>query len=354
MTRLLEILISFAIVAVLFVAVGIALPSSRHLSEKVESNRKPTIVFDTLNSFRRFAEWNPLVLHDPRAKLSLSGPVEGKGATLRVQSDERGVGDQTWTIVESVPGKKIVYRVENEQPGTDKLMTFVFKRVGRNGRNVQITQDYNVDYGWNLVGRYAGLYVSSSVGEDMKLGLSRLSNMLASVPNIDYAALQKDYDAPAPTIVERPAETLLFVNATVPNDFDRIKSQMHGNYDWIKKVMTANGLEAAGPLRIITSEAGTQNYTFDVAVPVKKADGGPIGDIKLEGPVKIATLAPAKVATTSFKGHMANLSKLRDALRAWALTHGYETVDRPYESWTGGIDAGFGDNGEYVVQWALK
>ncbi|TKB88149.1 MAG: polyketide cyclase, partial [Nitrospira sp.] len=58
MTRLIEILISLAIVAVLFLLVGLVLPSSRFIAEKVETNRKLTIVYDTLNGFSRFKDWN--------------------------------------------------------------------------------------------------------------------------------------------------------------------------------------------------------------------------------------------------------------------------------------------------------
>ncbi len=353
MTRLIEILISFAIVAALFVAVGIFLPSSRSLSESVETNRKPTIVFDTLNSFRRFDEWNPLVLRDPSTRLTLSGPESGKGAKMSYTSNEMGAG--SYTIVESDPLKKVTYAIENDSPGTDKRTEFNLKRVGRGGRNVEITQSYDVDYGWNIVGRYAGLYVSTNVGEDVKLGLSRLTNMLAGVPNIDYGSLQREFNAPAPKLAERPAETLLVVSATVPTDFDRIKGQMNSNNEWIRKVMSANGLEAAGPIRMITNEQGAQNYSFDLAQPVRKAGvTGPIEGIKVEGPVKVLHTDAARVAQTSFKGHMANLQKLRDAIRAWALSNGYETVDRPYENWTGGINAGFTNDGEYVIQWAIK
>ncbi|MFZ5655489.1 MAG: SRPBCC family protein [Pseudomonadota bacterium] len=353
MTRLLEILISFAIVAVLFVAVGIFLPSSRHLSHSAETNRKPTIVFDTLNSFRRFKDWNPLVLRDPSTKLTLSGPPSGKGAQMSFESKDMGSG--SYTIVESDPLKKVAYAIENDSPGTDKRTEFRLKRVGRGGRNVQITQTYSVDYGWNIVGRYAGLYVSSNVGEDVKLGLSRLTNMLAGVPNIDYGNLQREFKAPAPSLADRPAETLLVVSATVPMDFDKIKGQMNSNMEWIRKVMAANGLEAAGPVRMITNEQGSQNYSFDLAQPVRKAGvTGPVEGIRVEGPVKVLQSEAAKVVTTSFKGHMANLQKLRDAIRAWALSNGYETVDRPYENWSGGIDAGFTNDGEFVIQWAVK
>lgn len=353
MTRLLEILISFAIVAVLFVAVGIFLPSSRQLAHSAETNRKPTIVFDTLNSFRRFDEWNPLVLRDPRMKIDLSGPESGEGATMTYDSEAMGSG--SYKIVESDPLKKVVYAIENEAPGHDKRTEFVLKRVGRGGRNVEITQKYSVDYGFNIIGRYAGLYVSTNVGEDMKLGLSRLTNLLAGVPNIDYGNLQREFKAPAPTLTDRPAQTLLVVSATVPMDFDRIKGQMNSNMEWIRKVINANGLEAAGPVRMITNEQGSQNYSFDLAQPVRKAGvTGPVQDIREEGPVKVVQSDAARVATTTFKGHMANNQKLRDALRAWALSNGYETVDRPYEIWTGGIDAGFTDEGEFVVQWAVR
>lgn len=353
MTRLLEILISFAIVAALFVVVGIFLPKSRQLAEQVETNRKPTIVYDTLNSFRRFKEWNPLPLRDPSAKFELSGPQSGEGATLSYTSKDMGSG--SYKIIETEPLKKVVYAIENDAPGTNKRTEFLLKRVGRGGRNVEITQKYSVDYGWNIVGRYAGLYVSTNVGEDVKLGLGRLTNMLAGVPNIDYGNLQREFNAPAPTLVDRPAETLLVVSATVPTDFDKIKGQMNSNMEWIRKVMASNSLEAAGPVRMITNEQGAQNYSFDLAQPVRKAGvTGPVQGIREEGPVKVLQSEAAKVVTTTFKGHMANNQKLRDALRAWALSNGYETVDRPYENWTGGIDAGFTDEGQFVVQWAVR
>ncbi|TBR09523.1 MAG: polyketide cyclase [Lysobacter sp.] len=355
MTRLLEILISFAIVFALFLIVGVFLPKSRHLSEAVETNRKLTIVYDVLNSTRRFTDWNPVLLHDPAAKTQVSGPDAGTGAKFSYESDVRGVGNGSWTIVDSVPNQKVAYAIETGSPGRNKRSEFSLKRVGNRGRNVRITQTYNVDYGFNPITAYAGLYVSTSVGEDIKLGLARLTNLLASIPNLDYSNLPNEFQAPIPTLASRDAETLLVVSATVPNDFDKLKAQMNSNNEWIRKVIASNGLTAAGPVRIITTEAGSSAYNFDVAVPVRKAGvTGKIEGIKLEGPVQVAYNEAGRVVTTTFKGHMGNLSKLRDSLRAWALTHGYEVVDRPYEIWNGGIDAGFGNDGQYTVQWAIK
>ncbi|HEY4582976.1 MAG TPA: SRPBCC family protein [Lysobacter sp.] len=356
MTRLIEILISIAIVFALFVIVGVFLPSSRHLSESVQSNRRLAIAFDLVNNVRRFTDWNPILLHDPAAKIALSGKDEGVGAKVSYESDVRGVGNGSWEIVESEPGKRILYAIDTESPGSNKRSEFTFKKVGNRGRNTEITQTYDVEYGFNPIARYAGLYVSTSVGEEIKLGLGRLSNALAGVPNIDYSQLPAEYKSPVPSLGQRPAETLLTVGAVVPIDRDKIRGQMNSNLEWIRKVIASNGLESAGPVRIITNEQGSANYSFDVAVPVKKAGAGEkIEGINVGGtPVKVAYNDASKVVGTTFKGDMGNLQRLRDAMRAWSLTHGYATVDRPYEIWTGGIDAGFSENGEYTIQWAVK
>src|SRR5690606_10447946 len=119
MTRLLEVLISLLIVAVLFVVVGVLLPSERTLVEQLETNRRQTIVFDTLNSFRRFHEWHPMVLYDPTIELNRSGPEEGEGATLQFESDVRSVPSGSWTIVESEPRSRIAIAIEDDSQGTN-------------------------------------------------------------------------------------------------------------------------------------------------------------------------------------------------------------------------------------------
>ena len=380
MTRLLELLISMAIVAVLFLIVGALLPSSRSLSESVETNRRMTIVYDTINSLRRFDDWNPLALRDPNMKMELSGPESGVGARLDYSSDIENVGSGSWEIVESTENERVLYTIENNARGDNKRMEFLLEPTGRSGRNVQITQKYRVDYGWDLLGRYSGLYVSRNVGDTMKLGLSRLSNMLATVPNVDYrveGSKMADLEA-----VARPAEHLLVVNAgAVERNNEKIKASMKSNVEWIKRTMDANDLVAAGPMRIISTELGRENYTFDVAQPVRKRGSGeaaasddegngdeegeaeapaapaataPLEDLELLGPVTYVRTEPTRAAKASYTGFMAELDNVRNALRAWALTQGYEVVDRPYEFYENGIDQAFTADGEYEVYWTLK
>ncbi|QDA56532.1 SRPBCC family protein [Thermomonas aquatica] len=353
MTRLIEILISLAIVLGLYLVVALVLPSKRHLVEKVETNRKLTIVFDSLNSLRRFKDWNPLVLRDPRMELSYSGPASGVGARMDYASKEERLGKGSWEITDSVPREKISYKIENIERGDNKRTSFTFKPTGRNNRNVEITQSYDVDYGWDLLGRYSGLYVARHVGDDMKMGLARLVTMLATVPNEDYAISGSKLTGFK--VVDRPAEDVLFVNAgNVERGNSQIQASINANSEWIKRVMDANGLEAVGPLRIVTTDLGRETYNFDVAQVVRKKGGGAVGNVSLQGPVKFVQNKPAKVATAAYTGYMAELEKARNGLRAWALTSGYDVTDRPYEAWKSGVAGAFTENGQFDVYWTLK
>ncbi len=377
MTRLLEILISMAIVAVLFVLVALFLPSSRTITERIETNRRQAIVFDTLNSFRRFDDWNPLALRDPKLKLQFSGPDAGVGARVEYASEEKSLGKGSWEILESDPDERVLVGLDNKDRGDNKRMEFTLKPTGRGGRNIEITQKYSVDYGWNLLGRYAGLYVRGHVGEDMKLGLAKLSAMLASVPNVDYRA-----DGVRLTnlgVVDRPAEDLLVVFAgALERNNELIKQSMKANSEWIKRTMDANNLEPAGPLRIVSTELGRENYTFDVVQPVRRRGAAPAAEGAADAAAPAATEAPAtadgemkitipdgapvqyvrteatRAARGEYVGYMAELENVRNAVRAWAMTNGYEVVDRPYEFYKNGIDEAFTENGQFDVFWTLK
>jgi len=215
----------------------------------------------------------------------------------------------------------------------------------------------DVDYGWDLLGRYAGLYVSRHVGDDLKLGLQRLSNVLASVPNVDYRV--PGSKLAGLKVVDRPAEHLLVVSAgSIERNNDKIKASMKANMEWINRTVAASGLVAAGPMRIISTELGRENYTFDVAQPVRKADStvadAPLSGLKLQGPVQYVQVKAGRSATASYSGYMAELDNVRNAVRAWALTQGYEVTDRPYEVYKNGIDQAFTADGEYDVYWTLK
>ena len=165
MTRLIELLIALALVLALFLVVGLILPSKRHLVDSVETNRRMTIVFDTLNSVRRMKDWNQLI-PNKASELTYSGGDEGHtgvGARVDFASADKHMGKGSWTITESeAPGSagagaKVSFAIVDPKPGDEKKSSFILTPTGKNGRNVKITQTYDVHYGWNLIGRFNGM-----------------------------------------------------------------------------------------------------------------------------------------------------------------------------------------------------
>ncbi|MFT3762587.1 MAG: polyketide cyclase [Pseudoxanthomonas sp.] len=388
MTRFLEFLIALGLVLALFLVVGLVLPSKRHLVESVETNRKMTIVYDTLNNVHRLKDWSSLLPKNP-AELSYSGgDANNAGVGARVDFASNALPQWkkgSWEIVESEApagagsSAKVAYAIVDGRSGTDKKTTFSLEPTGKNNRNVKITQRYDTTYGFNLIGRYMGMYLSSHVGDPMKASLSKLTNLLATVPNFDYRA--EGIRLTDLKIVDVPAEDLLFVNAgNIDRNNDTIKTSIKQNQEWIKRVMESNGLEAAGPVRIVTTDFGTEKYAFDVAQPVRKKSGAkPADDAKAkpgddkadkadETPVAAGTLkvnvsgTPVeyvhkeahKSAFASYTGYMAELDAVRSNVRAWSMTNGHEVTDRPYESWKSGVDGSFTADGKFDVYWAIK
>jgi len=374
MIRIIEFLIALAMVAALFVVIGLFLPSERYVIESIETNRKMTIVYDTINNLRRFKDWNPLVLRDPSVKLALSGPASGVGARLDYRSSQPALGQGSWEITDSDEEKhSVTIALSDPARGKDKVITFRLEPSGKNDRNVKITQAYRVNYGFNLLGRYAGLYVGRSVGDEMKVGLARMANILTAIPNVDYRS--PDSTLTGLQIVDIPAENLLLVNAgSVERTNESIQQSIKNNQEWIKRVMETNKLEAAGPLRIITTDFSTEYYLFEVAQPVRRKSAStprPVSEedaieeesideaelditIPENNPVSYVRTEPKRSARAAYSGHMAGLDLARNAVRAWATTQGEEMMERPYESWTGGVEAAFTQEGEYEVFWAIK
>ena len=355
MMRLLELLIALVLVAVLFVVVGLLLPSHQHVQHSTETNRPKPVVYDLLDGFQRFKDWTSLRSHDPKVELNISGPDSGKGARVDYSSSNPDIGKGSWEIEQTAPGDGVVYSLQNSDYGTNKKMTFVFRRTGNTKRAVEITEAYDVDYGFNLFGRYAGLYVSRSVGDDMKITLNNLDTLFATIPNFDYTSLPIK-------LTDVPAENLLFAPTKAKRADAEVQAAMDTQMKWLKQVIDKNGLVATGPVRIITTNFGADTYDFDVAIPVAKAGAAPTAagvapprlTVNLEGPVQYVQTKPVHAITSTYTGHPAGLPAQRDSMHAWSITHGEDVTGQPWEVYVKGIDGSFSMDSEFTLFWPVK
>jgi len=199
------------------------------------------------------------------------------------------------------------------------------------------------------------MYVNRNIGDDVKRGLDKFSALLATIPKFDYSNHPGEF-----SIVDLPAQDVLLVSTSSKRNNDEIATAMDNQHSWIKKVMEANGLVAAGPMRIVTTDFTSDAYAFDVVQAVQRATdpvGAPAGEkmsLRLEGPVSYEQIPARRVAMTTYTGPSPGLPRVRDLLRAWAMTHGADTQDRPYEEYLGGVSTMLDEDAKFNVYWPLK
>jgi hypothetical protein len=376
MTRLLEIVAAVLIVGLAYLVFALFLPSHRSVSHEVETLHSVRQVYDVLNSFRRFADWHPMRSLDPDITYTREGEDRGVGAVMRFSSSNRKIGTGTWEIVESLLDERVVYGVDNESYGQDKHYTVQLESLGR---KVKITWSYDVEYGWDIRGRLAGLYVSRTVGDDIKYSLGNLMSLLATMPNHDYSGLEIE-------LVDVAPQHVLFVSSNADRNITAVEAASDEALQLIARAIADNRLERAGAPRLITTNWGDTKYDFDIAVPVRVAGSAPIAE-ESEEPATDEALAageegmdeaavppleplpelrlasdrvklgqsyagPAVVA--NYVGHPAALPLVRDMLRAYAAAHGEVVTDRAFEEQLSDIATTQPEDSEYQVYWPVQ
>ncbi|MGQ0801706.1 MAG: SRPBCC family protein [Pseudomarimonas sp.] len=390
MIRFLELLTAIVIVAILYVVGGVFLPDKRNVDHSIETNHPLRQVFDTVNGFRRFTAWHPLRQHDPRIVYTLAGPKKGVGATLHYASKDALVGSGTWEIIESVQDEYVVIRIDNESYGTNKIARFDLQQ---NDKTVEITWSYSVEYGWDLRGRYAGLYVARNAGDDIQAGLGNLVGFIATMPNYDYKSVEV-----AETVVD--PQHILYVSTSSARNITAVETAMLAALTAARKAATDNGLYAAGAPRLITTSFGSDKYEFDVAVPVTRtapvepapeaaAEPGtdpaaaaaepmaetaevavdtPAVDVppaapKVLEPLEGLTLPEnvlqgqsyaGRALTTAYVGHPAALPLIRDMLRSYAAANGEDIQDRAFEEYLTEISETSAEEAQFNVYWPIR
>lgn len=312
MTRLLEILVALAIVFLLAVVFAITLPSQRHIERSITVSSPARQIFDVVDGFRTYPSWNSLTGYDARAQMTFEGPPMGPGAKFNWRSSSDIIGNGSLTVA-AVPApeqdKQVTWDVDNNWRGTNKRFTFDID-TAENGKTSKVTMSYDVEYGWNLLGRISGLYLQGDPATQIQFQLSRLQNMLATFPTVDY----KDVDVQIQDVAAQP---ILFVSTTAKRTLDDVADATTKAMDHLLAEIKKDKVNATGPRRVITSNWGDQNYDFDVALPVDQAPAD------VTDPVKVGTSYGGKALVVSFTGSAAQLPLMRLLLKAYANTHGY-------------------------------
>jgi len=382
MMRVLEFLVALVIVAVIGVVAAVVMPGSGHVDRSLVVGKDLRQVYDVLNNLRRLPEYSVLRSYDPHVEFKFSGKAYGPGSELSWNSTDAKVGNGELSIASTTPDfdkidsntKKasIVWDLDNDWRGMDKHFTLDLERQGSRGQLTNIIWSYDVDYGWNLVNRFANLYIHGDPDAFIQFGLNNLQNVLAAVPNIDYSTL-------IPYIVQtQPTPVLLVPTSMQRKDgLDGLDDATNKAIAQIQAAAKKLGVNVTGPRILFTTNYGDQTYTFDVAMPIDTSsltvNGQSVQLTAPTPPALDASGAPAEASTAAdaaaaaaatpgsrdrfarlvvdsnvratlafggaalkgvWNGTFAGVPQTRDELKAYAQTHGYkfdDVVNRSYD-----------------------
>ncbi|HEY2396112.1 MAG TPA: hypothetical protein VGH81_09080 [Rudaea sp.] len=309
MIRLLEVIVALIIVAILAVLFGVVLPDHRHIERSTEVSSPVRQIYDVIDGFRPYPSWTALRSYDPRVQLNLIGPDQGNGASVNWVSGDPRLESGSYTVADSQQDTSVTWNIVNNWRGENKKYTLNIKPK-TNGKTVTITMGYDVDYGWDLMGRYAGMYLEGDPATQIQIHLTRLQDMLATFPNVDYKDTQID-------VKDVEAKPILFVSTTAKRTLDEVADATDKAVTAIQAVVKKDKVNVTGPRMTITTNWGDENYDFDVALPVEH------NDVAVTDPVKVGNSYGGKALVTSFTGSPAQLPLSRLMLKAYAETHGY-------------------------------
>ena len=369
MIRIFEVLIALLIVFVLAVVIAVLLPSHGHIERTVEVSSPVRQVYDSINTFRRFPQWSALRNQDPQVRMALAGPESGNGAKVSWTSASPKDGNGNLEITSSDPDSKVTMALDNDWIGENKAYTLQLQ-PSPNGKTLKINWSYDVDYGWNLIARFGGLYIHGDPASMIQVSLNNLAALLAGFPNTDY----KDQQIGVTDIAAQP---VFLVETKAKRTLDDVAEATTTAMGQIDAAMKKVGLAGAGPNMTIATNWGEDDYTFSVAVPVNAPAfmlGGqqytiatpvPLAGADSDETAAPATLNPGgkdrhdllvvdanvraalwyqgKALVTEYTGSPAALPVLRLNQKAYAETHGYRYNDsglgRPWDEQTSAADA---------------
>ncbi|MCW8807879.1 MAG: polyketide cyclase, partial [Rhodanobacter sp.] len=211
MMRVLEFLVALVIVAVIGVLAAVVMPGSGHVERSLAVGKDMRQVYDMLDNFRRFPDYSVLSSYEQDVQYKFSGKAFGPGAEISWSGSDPKVGTGGLTIASATPDfdkidsntkdATIVWNLDNSWRGMDKHFTLDLERKGSRGQLTDINWSYDVSYGWNLVNRFANLYIHGDPDSFIQFSLNNLQNVLAGVPNVDYSTLVPSIEQTQPVPV---------------------------------------------------------------------------------------------------------------------------------------------------------
>jgi effector-binding domain-containing protein len=312
-----KVLFGIAALIVLLVLLGLALPRYARVDVETEIDAHPATVFALVNDFRRISLWLPWTDTDPNARIVYSGPARGVGATMTW--DGAIIGSGTQIITESRPFE---YVETTTNPGESGEARSWFDLSGADG-TTQINWSFEIDYGYNIVGRYFGLVFSGIVRRDNEAGLASLMGLAETLPSADFGEIEIEQ------IVVEATEIAYLPTASIPEPAAISEAMGDAYFEILSFIDEYDLAEAGAPISITRSFSGSE-LLFDAAIPVRGVRESTPRD---SATVKIGQTYAGNVIRVRHIGSYRALGATHRKIAAYLAALGIERAGDAWESY---------------------
>ena len=163
------ILLVFVVLIILFLLVGLFLPSTSHVERSITISVPTDSVYALVADYNYYQDWNPWLKMEPTAKGEISGPVGQVGQKWAWEG--KIIGSGSLITEEIIPGKYIKSNLVFTAPqAMQSKDIWKFESVNIGSKVIWINEaelSYPIE-------RYFGLFMDSLLGEDFESGLTNL------------------------------------------------------------------------------------------------------------------------------------------------------------------------------------
>ncbi len=222
------ILVVLAAIFAIWLIATVLSPSHCHLERSVEINAPAPVVFNNLNSPKKWEQWSFWNELEPDAKKTYEGPEAGAGSKYSWEGKKIGRGSMV--IVESIPSDSIKTELDFGGRGAAKAG---FK-LDPAGSGTKVTWAFDSDVGFTQR-VFMALMMEKLLGEAYEKGLAKLK-----------AVCESKSAAPASAIEEVDITPQWVITIRDTTDLTSISAKIGTAYQSIMGYVMANGISPAG------------------------------------------------------------------------------------------------------------
>ncbi len=173
------ILISLAVIVVVFLVVVAMQPSEYRVARSAAISAPAPVVFAQVNDFHKWEAWNPWGKIDPAMKQSYEGAAAGTGA-IYTWNGNKEVGEGRMTITESRPSDLIRIKLEFFKPfaGTS-IAEFNFKPEGN---QTAVTWSMAGENNFMAKAMHLFMNMDKMIGGQFEQGLASMKSIVEAGP----------------------------------------------------------------------------------------------------------------------------------------------------------------------------